>query len=198
MRVKVLGLMMLMLFKMVAVRSGPSGDSSAPANTYDIVHSGKKQYVNRGSERRCSVPEPRSSPRRLPPLACVLDALPVTLPVTRGRATAVSSASAPGNGQSATASPGPSSSSTWNCVHVHIVHCRLQSSAAYFLARRIAIRFIKEIFDAANFFTGASSSAGDLGIYHENAGGSVLKAIVARREELCRQVVRLRISCLAA
>ena len=125
--------------------------------------------------------EPRSSPRRLPPLACVLDALPVTLPVARGRATAVSSASALGNGQSATASPGPSSSSTWNCVHVHIVHFRLQSSAAYFLARRTAIRFIKEAFDASNFFTGASSSAGDLGIYH--AGGSVLKAIRLHGEQ---------------
>ena len=145
------------------------------------------------------MPEPRSSPRRLPPLACVLDALPVTLPVARGRATAVSSASAPGNGQSATASPGPSSSSMWNCcARPHCLDFRLQSSAAYFLARRTAIRFIKETFDASNFFTGASSSAGDLGIYHENARDSVLKAIVARREELCRQVVRLRISCLAA
>ena len=66
-------------------------------------------------------------------------------------------------------------------MHVHIVHFRLQSSAAYFLARHIAIRFIKEIFDASNFSTGASSSAGDLGIYH--AGGSVLKAIRLHGEQ---------------
>ena len=43
-------------------------------------------------------------------------------------------------------------------VHVHIVHFRLQSSAAYFLARRTAIRFIKEIFDAHQISSPAALS----------------------------------------
>ena len=144
--------------------SPPVKHYSDPANQcgndaeLHIVHSGKKRYVNRGSGE--SVPCLSRRRRRggfLRLLTFALDALPVTLPVTRGRATAVLSTSARGDGQSATASPGPSTRIARACPH-----CPLQTAVQIFSCCLLSSHVAppSDIFDASSFLTGASSSAG--------------------------------------
>ena len=140
---------------------------------YCIAHSGKKRYVNRGSGE--SVPCLSRRRRRggfLRLLTFALDALPVTLPVTRGRATAVLSTSARGDGQSATASPGPSTRIARACPHcplqtaVQIFSCCLLSGHLHLTSHRHPTSLMRQVSSQALLLRPA---CGDIGIYHDNA-----------------------------